>query len=200
MSEIADVQALAQQNAGHVTFDDLKYLRDGANGRTNFTSPDQEKTLFRGIGNAYRSVMDRIAPETTQLNRDYVTYKNLESVIDKNVSYGRGVTKSGLDKAIRNGADHTIGAGIGATLGHATGIPGGAWVGAVAGGTLYPKLATRVGQAPKNAAVSGKLSGLSEPIRYAIHTAARIGDGKAVMSILGGATKEAATNAAKGSR
>lgn len=88
--EIEDVKDFASANNGKVTFDNLRHMRDGANGRTNWQSAPADQNLYRDIGGVYRSSLDKIAPETTQLNRDYATYKGLDTVADKNVNMGRG--------------------------------------------------------------------------------------------------------------
>lgn len=88
--EIDDVKDFASANKGNVTFDNLRHMRDGANGRTNWQSAPADQNLYRDIGGVYRGSLDKIAPETTQLNRDYATYKGLDSVADKNVNMGRG--------------------------------------------------------------------------------------------------------------
>lgn len=88
--EIQDVKDFGSSNNGNVTFDNLRHMRDGANGRTNWQSAPADQNLYRDVGGVYRNSLDKIAPETTQLNRDYATYKGLESVADNNVGMGRG--------------------------------------------------------------------------------------------------------------
>lgn len=89
--EIEDVQKFASTSKdGTITFKNLQHLRDGANGRTNWQSLPADRNLYDDVGNVYRSNMNKLAPETTQLNRDYATYKQLESISKKSVDTGRG--------------------------------------------------------------------------------------------------------------
>lgn len=89
--EIEDAKDFASANNGSLTFDNVRHLRDGANGRTNWQAAPADQNLYKDVGNAYRQVLDKIAPETTQLNRDYATYKNLHTLADENASMRRGV-------------------------------------------------------------------------------------------------------------
>ena len=194
--EISDINKLASARGGKVTFDDLRYMRDGANGRTNFNSPDADQNLYRAVGNVYRSAMDQIAPETTQLNRDYATYKQLESIADKNVAMGRGgITKSGLQTVMDKAAASPVGASLGYTAGHAIAGPVGGAVGATAGAILYPKLAGPVRQAIQNTVDSGAFSKLTPALQFSIKKAATIGDSAAVMKFLQRAPLTAAQTA-----
>jgi len=100
--EIATVNDLAARNGnGKLDFNDVRYLRDGMNGRTDFKSPQAEEDFYRSIGDVYRGALDRMAPETTGINRDWANLSNAKFVADKNISYGRGVTESGLNKIFR---------------------------------------------------------------------------------------------------
>lgn len=192
------VEMLAVQNpSGQLSFDDLRYLRDGMNGRTNFNTTDAEDELYRSLGDVYRSAMDRVAPETTQLNQNYAAYKNLESVIDKNVNMGRGIVRSGFDKGMEAGSDRNIGAAMGGFMGHMTGIPGGEFLGAMGGSVLYPKLSAPVFAALKNASENGTLDRLSAPTKAALKAALQTGDSGRILSLLGtGSTRKMLTSAA----
>jgi hypothetical protein len=99
--EIAAAQELAERNGnGKLDFNDVRYLRDGMNGRTDFKSPQADASFYRRIGDVYRGALDKMAPETTGLNRDWANIENAKFVADKNLAMGRGITPSGLDKVI----------------------------------------------------------------------------------------------------
>jgi hypothetical protein len=99
--EIAAAQELAGRNGnGKLDFNDVRYLRDGMNGRTDFKSPQADASFYRRIGDVYRGALDKMAPETTGLNRDWANIENAKFVADKNLAMGRGITPSGLDKVI----------------------------------------------------------------------------------------------------
>lgn len=120
--EIADVQQLASKRDGKLDFNDVRYMRDGANGRTDWKSPSADENLYKDLGNVYRKALDTMAPETTQLNRDWATYKNLSNISEKNLDMGRGVTESGLNKIFKPKTAMGI---AGSVLGgHLGGIPG----------------------------------------------------------------------------
>lgn len=186
--EIDDVRQLAQQNGGQITFDNLRYLRDGANGKTNFLSPQADQQLYRSIGDTYRAAMDQLAPETTQLNRDYATYKGLQSLVDRNVSMQRGVTPSMLQQIIDKSASKTIGAGLGYTAGHTLGGPIAGDVGGVIGAWLYPKVSSAVFQALKNASDNGALQALNPLKQGLLKAALAAGDNGKALAILGAQT------------
>jgi len=197
--EIEFVRRLAAQNDGQLTFDQLRYLRDGANGKTSFSDPPEDRNLFRGIGNAYRRAMDFIAPETTPLNRDYATYKNLLEIAQENVNKGRGLVPSGLEQASEKAASRqtglVLGGAIGEAAGHATGIPGAGWVGAGLGGAVgaavWPKLSAPVVQTLKNAAENGALEHMAPAKLKLLQWAASVGDNQTILSLLGQAAGKA---------
>jgi hypothetical protein len=187
-NEIKDVAALAAKNNGNVSFDALRYMRDGANGRVNFMSPEADQNLYKGIGDTYRRVMDQIAPETTQLNKDYARYKDLEHIVDTNVSRGKG-NPSGLDKLLGKAVGHGTGAAVGGALGAPLG-PVGAAVGSAAGGFFGPKIAKATAQALQNAVDSGKLQALPQTKQVALRMAVQIGDNASILKLLGTSTAE----------
>jgi hypothetical protein len=191
--QINDVASVADQNSGKISFQSLRELRDAANGKTNFASPEAEQNLFRDVGDVYRSAMDKVAPETTPLNRDYARYKDLESIIDQNISRGKGVAPSGLDILLRRAASHGTGAAAGATVGHAVAGAPGALLGTILGGAVGPKLAASSVQALQNAADAGALQGLNSAKIQTLKMAVRIGDNSTIMRLLGALPKEIST-------
>jgi ribosomal protein S18 acetylase RimI-like enzyme len=111
--EIQTVQELAAQNGnGKLDFNDVRYLRDGMNGRTDFKSPQAEENFYRSIGDVYRAALDRMAPETTGINRDWANLSNAKFVADKNIAMGRGITESGLNKIFQPNAIKRVVAGM----------------------------------------------------------------------------------------
>jgi hypothetical protein len=189
--DIQTAKDLADQNGGKLTFANLKYLRDGANDATNWTKPDAEQNLYRDLGDTYRKAMDNIAPETTELNRKYSEYKGLESVIDRNISMGRGQVESRFSQGINQGASHTTGAMIGGIAGHSLGPVGGS-IGAAVGSAAWPKLTAPVVRALKNAQDAGLLAKASAPAKAALQAAMRTGIDENIMRAIGGLTKETA--------
>lgn len=188
------IPSTGQAQPGALTVDDLVHLKVGANGKTNFTSPDADKSLWRGIGDAYRSAADAVAPETTALNRSYQKYKDLEQIADQNVARGKGDTQSGLSALLQKGTQTAVGTGAGAAVGHATGIPGAAELGGIIGATIGPKISKATIQALRNAADSGAFKALSPAKQLAIKTMAAIGDNPGILKTLGvAATETAAT-------
>jgi hypothetical protein len=203
-SEIKKVQAIAMKNtpvsqgmanrttqfqgapkpAGKVTVDDIIHMKQNANGRTNFNSPDADKSLWRGIGDAYRSAADIIAPEVTPLNRDYQKYKDLEQIIEQNIARGKGTTQSGLSALLTKASQHGAGAAAGGALGSVAG-PIGAAAGSVAGGIIGPKLGKAASQAIQNAVDAGLFQGLAPAKQQAIRAASAIGDNSTVLRLLG---------------
>lgn len=181
--QIDTIQQIAQANGGAVQLDDLLHMKQLANGRTNFQSADAEKSLWSKVGNAYRSVADTLAPETTPLNKDYQKYKDLEQVIDQNISRGKGTTKSGLDALGEHVSARHVGAGVGAMVG---GAPG-----AVVGSMLGPKVAKTAQQMLQNAIDNGAFQSLSRGSQALASAAARMGDTKTLLRVLSkGAAQE----------
>jgi hypothetical protein len=183
-NQIKTIAALAQQNNGNVSVDALIHMKQLANGRTNFQSADAERLLWNKIGNAYRNVSDQIAPELTPLNKDYAKYKDLEQIVDQNISRGKGTTKSGLDALGEHVSARHVGAGIGAMFG---GAPG-----AVIGSMAGPKVAKAAGQILQNAIDNGAFAGLSKSSQRLAVAAAKVGDMKTLNRLLGGAAQETA--------
>lgn len=191
--QIDTIQQIAQANGGHVQLDDLLHMKQLANGRTNFQSPDAEKSLWNKVGSAYRSAADSLAPETTPLNKDYQKYKDLEQVIDQNVVRGKGTTKSGLDALGEHVSARHVGAGVGAMVG---GAPG-----AVVGSMLGPKVAQTAQQLLQNAIDQGAFQSLSKGSQALASAAARMGDTKTVLRVLSsGAAKETVRQGATASQ
>lgn len=181
--QIDTIQQIAKASGGNVQLDDLLHMKQLANGRTNFQSPDAEKSLWNKVGNAYRSVADTLAPETTPLNKDYQKYKALEEVIDKNIREGKGTTKSGLDALGEHVSARHVGAGIGAMLG---GAPG-----AVFGSMVAPKVAKTAQQMLQNAIDNGAFQSLTKGSQALASAAARMGDTKTLLRVLSkGAAQE----------
>jgi hypothetical protein len=181
--QIDTIQQIAQANGGAVQLDDLLHMKQLANGRTNFQSADAEKSLWNKVGNAYRSVADSLAPETTPLNKDYQKYKDLEQIVDQNISRGKGTTRSGLDALGQHVSARHVGAGIGAMVG---GAPG-----AVVGSMLGPKVAKTAQQMLQNAIDNGAFQGLSKGSQALASAAARMGDTKTLVRVLSkGAAQE----------
>lgn len=186
--QIDTIQQIAKANGGKVQLDDLLHMKQLANGRTNFQSPDADKSLWNKVGNAYRSAADSLAPETTPLNKDYAKYKDLEQIVDQNIARGKGTTKSGLDALGEHVSARHVGAGIGAMFG---GAPG-----AVIGSMAGPKVAKAAGQILQNAIDNGAFAGLSKSGQRLAVAAAKVGDMKTLNRLLGGAAQETAREGA----
>jgi hypothetical protein len=197
-SQIDKVKEIAAANKGQLDIDDLIHLKQKANGRTNFTSPQADKDVWQSIGNAYRGAADALAPETTPLNRDYANYKSLEEIVDKNVGMGRGVVPSRFEEGIRRGTGPITGAlvggGAGAAIGHTVGAPVlGEMIGNAAGAMLYPKLVKPVADALQNAIDTGQFQRLSAGTQKLVNFAAQRGDSATVQRFLSGLANEAQT-------
>ncbi len=178
---------------GKVNVDDIIHLKQNANGRTNFNSPDADKSLWRGIGDAYRSAADTLAPETTPLNREYQKYKDLEQIIDQNIARGKGTTPSGLTALGDRMAHRGMGAAAGASIGGAVAGAPGAAVGSVAGGIFGPKVGKAAARALQNAVDSGAFKSLAPAKQAALRGMAAIGDNAGILKLLGvSATEESA--------
>lgn len=198
-------QLAAQNPSGKLTYEDLKYLRDDANKGANFGEPG-EKNSFYKVGNVDRSALDQIAPETTQLNRDWQKYTALDKVITKNLSQGKGGgAPSGLTISLAHNVTSPMvgaeaGAGVGAATAHLLGLSPeiGAVGGAVAGKWLYPKLAEPAMRMVQNAADSGALAKLSPVQMSTLRNLFKSGNSKAVASMLGPLLKGTAFETATG--
>jgi hypothetical protein len=181
--QIDTIQQIAKASGGNVQLDDLIQMKQLANGRTNFQSPDAEKSLWNKVGNAYRSAADSLAPETTPLNKDFQKYKDLEQIVDQNIARGKGTTRSGLDALGEHVSARHVGAGVGAMVG---GAPG-----AVVGSMLGPKVAKTAQQMLQNAIDNGAFQGLSKGSQALAAAAARMGDTKTLVRVLSkGAAQE----------
>lgn len=187
--QIKTVEDIAKANGGTLNVDDLVHLKQNANGRTNFQSPEVETSLWNRIGGAYRSAADALAPETTPLNRDYQKYKDLEQIIDQNIARGKGTTPSGLDQLLNRGVQHATGATAGATLGAGLG-PFGAAAGGIVGGIVGPKLGKAAVQAVQNAVDSGAFLKFSPIKQSMLKAAAGMGDTTTVLRLLGQSASE----------
>jgi hypothetical protein len=181
--QIDTIQDIAAQNGGNLQLGDVLHMKQLANGRTNFQSPDADKAIWKQIGDAYRDASDRLAPEVTPLNKDYQKYKDLEQVIDQNIARGKGTTRSGLDALGQHVSARHVGAGVGAMVG---GAPG-----AVVGSMLGPKVAKTAQQMLQNAIDNGAFQGLSKGSQALASAAARMGDTKTLVRVLSkGAAQE----------
>ena len=193
--QIEVIENIAAQNGGNVQVDDLIHLKQLANGKTSFNSPDADKSLWRGIGDAYRKVAGVIAPETIPLNQDYQKYKDLEQIVEQNIARGKGTTDSGLTALGKKMASHGMGAAAGASLGGAILGPVGAAAGSVAGGIIGPKLSKAAAQAIQNAVDAGAFQQFHPLKQQLIKAAAQVGDNAAVIRLLGtSVTQERAAN------
>lgn len=195
--QIQKVKGIAAANSGNMDIDDLIHLKQKANGRTNFNSTDAEKGVWTGIGDAYRTVADAAAPETTPLNQAYQKYKSLEDVIDTNVDRGKGTTSSGWDKLLLKATSSGVGASVGGMAGHLTGIPLAGELGAVAGAAAGPLLTKPAVQALRNLSDAGLIDQLGAPAKYMLQKAVQAGQSDVILRLAGGITKEAATRTAK---
>jgi hypothetical protein len=175
--QIQTVQEIAKQNGGTVDLEDLVHLKQKANGKTNFMSPDAEHDLWRKVGNAYRESANTLAPETKALNQDYQKYSELEKIVDKNISQGKGSTPSGLD--FLESKSHARHAGM------AAGYAVGGAPGAIIGGMIGPKLAKGAAQILQNAIDNGTFAALPRSKQLVVKAAAKMGDNKAVLRALG---------------
>lgn len=183
--QIKSLQQIAEQNGGKVNIEDIVHLKQNANGRTNFNSPDSDKSLWRSIGDAYRAAADAIAPEITPLNQDYQKYKDLEQIIDQNIARGKGTTPSGLDALLKRAAQHGTGAAAGGAIGGAVAGPVGAAVGSAVGGIVGPKLGKVAAQALQNAVDSGAFQSFAPAKQQLLRLASAVGDNATVLRLLG---------------
>lgn len=174
-----------QQPPSKLNVKDIVHLKNNANGKTSWNSPDADKSLWRGIGDAYRAAADAIAPETTQLNRDYQKYKDLEQIIDQNIARGKGTTQSGLTALANKMAGHSIGAGAGAAVGGAVAGPVGAGAGSVIGGIIGPKVGKVAARALQDAIDTGAFARFAPAKQGALKTMAAMGDNAGIMRLLG---------------
>jgi hypothetical protein len=182
--EIDKVKDIAKNSGGSIDLDDIVHLKQKANGRTTFNSPDAEVDLYKSIGDSYREAANKLAPETTPLNQDYAQYSQLAKVTGKNLAEGKGNTASGLDKLVQKAASHTIAAGVGGKLGNDLAGPWGGVIGGVVGGVAGPKLTKATIQAFQNAVDNGAFSALKPAQQNAIKLAARAGNNDAVVRLL----------------
>lgn len=183
-SDITTAQKLANQNGGKLTFNNIRYLRDGANEATDFSKLADLQGVFRDIGDTYRKALNEVAPETTDLNNKYAKYKELNNLAQHNLEMGRGTTKSGLTNALESAADRGIGGAIGAGIGSAFHFPG-EYIGSLAGAALYPKLAKPAVEALQNAANSGALKNLGGAQMNSLVNALKRSDTQAILGLLG---------------
>lgn len=191
-NEMQTVQELATQNGGKLTFDDVRYLRDGVNGKTNFNSPDWERDLYGKLGNTYRSAMDEAVPGSAELNRAYAKYSKLDQVLDTNIARGKADTKSGLDALLERAASHGTGAYVGGQVGGLVAGHAGAAIGGTVGAIAGPRLAKTAQQIFQNALDNGSFQNLSRGKQALAAAAARMGDANGLARLLSsGAQKEA---------
>ena len=171
---------------GKVNVDDIVHLK---NGRTNWNSTAADKSLWEGIGDAYRGAADAIAPEITPLNRDWQHYTGLERMIDENIARGKGTTPSGLSQLVKQGIAASAGGKAGAALGAPLG-PVGAGVGGLVGTIAGPKLGKAAAQALQNAVDSGAFRALTPVRQGLLRTMSTMGDNAGVLKLLGTAATE----------
>jgi len=171
--------------------DDLAKMKALANQQTHWDSPDVEKTLWNKIGDAYRNASNAVAPEMTPLNRDEQVYRDLEQMIDKNVSQGKGAIPSGRGPLLTPST--AMGAAAGGAMGHAFGGVPGALVGTAMGGAAGARLGNLAQRAIQNAVDSGAFARMT-PIRQGLlRSMQAMGDNAGILKLLGtAATEEAA--------
>ena len=187
-SEIAKLREISMGKggpSGKLIVDDLIHLKQGANGKTAWNSPDADKSLWRGIGDAYRQAADFIAPETTRLNQAYQKYSDLVGITAKNLAQGKGSTTSGLSALMNTGARHAAGGSAGAAIGGALGGPVGAAVGGTIGTIAGPKIGKVASQALQNAIDSGFFNSLLPVKQQAIKAMQAAGDNAGILRALG---------------
>ncbi len=188
--QIAKVQEIAKANGGRLNVEDLVHMKLNANGRTNWQSPDVEKSLWNNIGDAYRRSADALAPETTPLNRDFQKYTDLKQIVDQNIARGKGVAPTGLDLLMKRAAQHGVGAGVGGTVGAAIAGPPGAAAGSIVGGIVGPKLGKAAAQALQNAVDSGAFNALAPARQALLRSMSAMGDNAGVLKVLGQSATE----------
>lgn len=194
--QINDVKQMSQN--GDISFAAVRRLRDAANGRTNFSSPDAEQNLYRAVGNVYRNAMDNIAPGTVELNRDYMNLSQLDQVAAKNISMGKGIVQSQFDKGLQRAATQPyVMSKVGRAIGEALPIPGAGMAFEALGAVAGPKITMPVYNALQNALQNGQLGQLPQTTKAALAMATRLGDNAAIMRILQGTTQQASTRVAQ---
>lgn len=183
---IDTIELLAAQNPnGKLSFGDLKALRDSANKMVNWAAPKEERNAFEDLGGIYRDALDKLAPETTPLNRKWQQYRALESVADHNYEMGKGETPGGLGEALRHKVTSpVVGAEMGAALGSHFG-PVGSAAGALIGATVYPKLSEAAVTALRNASENGVLAKFNPLQNYTLQQALKRSDTKAILKLIG---------------
>jgi hypothetical protein len=181
--QIQDVTAAATQNNGKITVEQLTHLKNVANANTKFGNPDEG--IYRQVGNAYRQVVDSVAPELTDLNKKWAVYQNLNQLGEKATAQMRGEAQTGLDALLSRAKGHAIGASAGASLGGMVAGPIGAGAGSIIGGIAGPKLGKAAAQALQNAVDNGALQSLKPSQRVALKAAAAAGKNADVLRLLG---------------
>jgi hypothetical protein len=190
-NQIDTIQKIAAKIGDNVQVDDLAKMKALANQQTHWDSPDVEKTLWNKIGDAYRNASNAVAPEMTPLNRDEQVYRDLEQMIDKNVSQGKGAIPSGRGPLLTPST--AMGAAAGGAMGHAFGGVPGALVGTAMGGAAGARLGNLAQRAIQNAVDSGAFARMT-PIRQGLlRSMQAMGDNAGILKLLGtAATEEAA--------
>lgn len=189
--EIGDIEMIGAQNpSGNLKFTDLEKLRNNANNQTKFDDPEVQKTFQKQLGDIYRQSMDKIAPETTQLNKDWALYTGLKNLTKSNMDAGRGTVPSRFTQGIAEGTAHGVGATLGAVAGEHMAGPLGGFVGGMIGSAAWPKISKPVGQALQNLADSGALARASAPAKAALQGALRVGNEAAVKRMIGAIGQE----------
>lgn len=182
-NQIQDVAGTAAQNNGNISVEQLTHLKNVANANTKFGNPDEG--IYRQVGNAYRQVVDSVAPELTDLNRKYAVYQQLNQLGEKATGQMRGEAQTGLDALLGKAKAHALGATAGANVGGAIAGPMGAAAGGVLGGIIGPKLGKAAGQALQNAIDAGTFSALKPSQQLAVKVAAKAGRNSDVLRLLG---------------
>lgn len=182
-NQIKDVAGTAAQNNGNVTVEQLTHLKNVANENTKFGNPDEG--IYRKVGDAFRNVVDTVAPELTDLNRKYAVYQQLNHLGEKATGQMRGEAQTGLDALLNKAKAHALGASAGASVGGAIAGPIGAGAGSIIGGMIGPKLGKAAGQALQNAIDNGAFSALKPSQQLAVKVAAKAGRNSDVLRLLG---------------
>jgi hypothetical protein len=181
--QIRDIAGTAAQNNGNVTVEQLTHLKNVANSNTKFGNPDEG--IYRQVGNAYRQVVDSVAPELTELNKKYALYQQLHQLGEKATGQMRGESQTGLDALLVKAKAHALGATAGASIGGAVAGPIGAGAGSILGGIIGPKLGKAAGQALQNAIDNGAFQALKPSQQLAVKVAAKAGRNSDVLRLLG---------------
>jgi hypothetical protein len=182
-SQLQDVADAAAANNGKVSVDQLLKLREWANENTNFGAPDEG--IYRKVGDAYRQMVNKLAPQLTDLNNKWHTYAELDKLGKKATGQMRDEAEGIGSKVASALKAHTAGAAAGGALGYQVAGPVGGAVGSIAGGIIGPKLGKAAGQALQNAIDNGAFQALKPSQQLAVKVAAKAGRNSDVLRLLG---------------